>query len=193
MKIMNDVIKIILGSTFCTTIFSGLITYYFHNRTELFNAKLKREYEERAQVQITDFEWKKETLKVLGQVYIHLNRTRVAFLNTYSKLKEYDGYYEDEILYKSNTYIRDLLIENSHQIPPDLLDDATKLIEHYDNWISKYHKIRIKNKDFERVHIYVVENSDGVGFPPESEARFQKNYINLFFEMKQSYPAMPHK
>lgn len=139
---MSEIMKIILGSSILTTIATGLISYFFHRRTERLNAEIKREFEIRSQIQTTHFKWKKQTSKILGQVYIHLNRTRLLFQNKYSKLKEYDQYLEDEILFVSNKYIRDSILENGHHIPPELLEEASRLVEHYDAWLVKYHNSR---------------------------------------------------
>lgn len=174
---MNDVVQIILGSSIVTTIATGFISYFFHRRTERTTAEIKREFEIRSQIQATDFEWKKQTTKLLGQVYIHLNRTRQSF-NTYDRLTRYDPYFEDEIIYTSNKHIRDSIVENGHYIPPELLEEATKLVEHYDAWLSKYHKVRKVLNDKETVHIYV--GPDGFPFPANAEEEFKKGYISLF-------------
>lgn len=69
-------------------------------------------------------------------------------------------------------------MQNSHHIPPDLLDEASKLIEHYDAWLVKYHNLRKINNDSKTTQIYV--GPDGFRFPEEAEEKFKQNYIKLF-------------
>jgi hypothetical protein len=175
---MTDVVQVILGSSIVTTIATGIISYLLHQKTERFNAEIKREFETRSAIETTNFEWKKQTAKLLGQVYIHLNRTRLAFENTYSKLGKYNAYFEDEIVYTSNKRIRDLILENGHHIPPELLGEASALVEHYDAWLVKYNLFRKVKGDINTIHIYV--GPDGFSFPENAEEKFKNSYITLF-------------
>src|ERR1700752_3772838 len=123
---MGDFLKIILGSSVLTTILTSTYAYFLQKRTERSTALLKREFEILSQAQNTDFEWKKKTTELLGQVYIHLNRTRLSFENKYSKLTTYDEVYEDEVVFVSNKKIHDLLLDNGHYLPPELLEQAAR-------------------------------------------------------------------
>lgn len=175
---MSEIFQIILGSSVVTTIGTSIISYFFHRRTERSNAEIKGEFEHLSRIQTTDFEWKKQTTEILGQIYIYLNRTRLAFERKYSRLEKYDQYFEDEIIFTTNKRIRDLVIENGHHIPPELLDEASKLVEHYDAWLIKYNLIRKINKDTSTIHIYV--GTDGFPFPEAAEQKFKESYIQLF-------------
>ncbi len=183
---MPEILQIIIGSTLTTTFLTSIIAYLFHKRTERTNALIKREFEILAQRQNTDFESKKQTAQLLGQVYIYLNRTRKSYENKYSKLKQYDQYYEDEIVLKSNQQLRTLLLENGHHIPPDLLEDASKIIEHFDVWLSKYHQIRKINNDTNTIQIYV--GPDGFRFPIMAEEKFKESYIKLYESLISTTP-----
>lgn len=179
---MEDLFKTILGSSIVTTVLTSAIVYYFHKKTERSNSEIRHEFERIAQIHNTDFEWRKKTTELLGQVYIHLNRTRLAFV-TYSKLKKYDSNFEDEIIFISNKKIRDILLDNGHHLPPELLGEASKLIEHYDAWLVKYHNIRKVNKDESTIHIYV--GPDGFEFPEKAEGLFKDRYEEMFQKMRQ--------
>jgi hypothetical protein len=180
---MEDLFKTILGSSIVTTILTSAIVYYFHKKTERNNAEIKHEFDKISQIYNTDFEWRKQTTELLGQVYTHLNRTRLAFENTYSKLKKYDSNFEDEIMHTSNKKIRDILLENGHHLPPELLGEASKLIEHYDAWLIKYHTVRKVNEDKNTIHIYV--GPDGFAFPEKAEGMFKEKYEEMFQKMRQ--------
>lgn len=180
---MGELFQTILGSSIVTTFFTSVIAYFFHKKTERTNSEIKREFDRISQIQNTDFEWKKRTTELLGQVYIHLNRSRIAFDNTYSKLKEYNSIFEDEVVYTSNKTIRDTLLKNGNYLPPELLDEASKLIEHYDAWLIKYHKIRKVNNDTTTINIYV--GPDGYQFPKKAEGLFKEKYEEMFQEIRK--------
>lgn len=175
---MPEFLQQILGSTIVTAFFTAIIAYFFHKKTERHNSVIKREFEALSKKDNSYFEWRKNTVELLGQVYIHLNRLKLAFQNKYSKIKEYDQFYEDEIILKSNQHIRDLLITNGHSLPPELLDEATKLIEHFDVWLTKYNQIRVLDKDTVTKQIYV--GPDGFRFPENAEKMFKEKYVEMF-------------
>lgn len=170
--------KQILGSSIITTLLTSIIVYYFHKKTERQNALIKREFDNLAQKDNAHFEWRKNTVELLGQVYLHLNRTSLGFKNKYSGIKDYDPYYEDEVIYDSNKHIRDLLIEKGHYLPPELLDEASRLVEHFDVWLTKYNQTRLVEKDIKTKQIYV--GPDGFRFPENAEKMFKEKYIEMF-------------
>ncbi|WP_449397779.1 hypothetical protein [Chryseobacterium wanjuense] len=178
---MSELLQQILGSSIVTALFTAVIAYFFHLRTERQNAVLKREFEVLSKKDSSYFEWRKNTVELLGQVYIHLNRLKLAFQNKYSKIKEYDPFYEDEIIYQSNKHIRDLLISNGHYLQPELLNEASKLIEHFDVWLTKYHQTRVMQKDLHSKQIYVY--LDGFQFPENAEKMFKEKYVEMFNEL----------
>ncbi|WP_027381711.1 hypothetical protein [Chryseobacterium daeguense] len=178
---MPELLQQILGSTIVTAFFTAVIAYFFSRKTENQNAVIRREFEALSKKDNSYFEWRKNTVELLGQVYLHLNRLKDAFKNKYSKINEYDPFYEDEIIYSSNKHIRDLLINNGHFLPPELLDEATKLIEHFDIWLNKYHQLRILQKDMQSKQIYV--GPDGFRFPENAEKMFKEKYIEMFNDL----------
>lgn len=179
--IMSELLKQIISNSILIALFTSAIAYFFHKRTERQNAVLKREFEQLSSKDNSHFEWRKNTVELLGQVYIHLNRLGLGFQNKYSKIPEYDSYYEDEIIFKSNQHIRDLLINNGHFLPPELLDEASKLIEHFDVWLTKYNQIRSIDKDTKTTQIYV--GPDGFRFPENAERLFKEKYVEMFNDL----------
>jgi len=172
-----EILAIILGSG----ALSSLTTFFLHRRTERITEEVRREFEKYQQAQVRDIEWKKESTKILGQIYLHLNRTITAFNRTYSKLSSYDAVFEQEVMYASNKHIRDIILTHGHFIPPSLITDATKLVEHYDAWLVKYQKLRINERNHKICQIYV--GPDGFRFPEDSEEKFKAAYIKQFNEL----------
>lgn len=180
---MNEILNQIVSNTIITGFFTAIIAYFFHKRTERNTSIIKREFEALSKKDHSYFEWQQNTVELLGQVYIHLNRLKLAFQNRYSKIKEFDKFYEDEIILKSNQHIRDLLIDNGHFLPPELLGEAAKLIEHFDIWLTKYNQLRINDKDIHTKQIYV--GPDGFHFPESAEKLFKDKYIEMFTKLHQ--------
>lgn len=176
---MEDLLQTLISSTVITSLLTAAIAYYFNKKAE----SIKQELNRVAQLHSSDLEWKKKTTELLGQVYIHLNRTNKAYEATKSS-KVYNQLHEEEVFYNSNKKIRDLLLENGHHIPPELLEEAANLIEHYDQWLIKYQQLRVIGQNTEIPHIYV--GPDGFRFPANAEANFKKKYEELFHSMRMA-------
>ena len=116
--------------------------------------------------------WKEESVsELLAPIYMQFGRTHRAFDRWYSK----NLFLEAKVIGEGNRIIRDLLLNKGHLIPPELLEDAGKLIEHYDVWLEKFEKQRLsENPDIETEFVFV--GPDGYPFPSESEKRFIKKY-----------------
>lgn len=174
---MEELLKTLISSTIITSAVTAAVAYYFNRKAE----SLKQELSRVSQLHSSDLEWKKKTTELMGQVYIHLNRTNRAFKKTNTQ-EVYHQYQEEEIFYSSNKKVRDLLLENGHHIPPELLQEATDLIEHYDQWLIKFQRLRIAEKNTKIPQIFV--GPDGFRFPEHAEEKFKKKYEELFFSMR---------
>lgn len=76
---------------------------------------------------------------------------------------------------EGNQTIRDLLLEKGYLIPPELLEDAGKLIEHYDVWLEKFEEQRGSEKpDLESS--FVFAGPEGYPFPRQAADRFQEMF-----------------
>ena len=82
--------------------------------------------------------WKEQAISELyGPLVMHFDRTKRAF----DRYRGSDLFIEAEVMAKSNTLIRDLLLTKGHFITSDLLDQAGKLIEHYDVWLAEFARV----------------------------------------------------
>lgn len=123
--------------------------------------------------------WKEEAVsKLLGPVNMQLDRTKLAFDRWTSK----NLYLEAKVIKEGNQAIRDLLLTKGHLIPPELLEDAGKLIEHYDVWLEKFEKQRLADKpDLESPFTFV--GPEGYPFPRQSADRFQEKFQEYWEEL----------
>ncbi|MDH3440878.1 MAG: hypothetical protein OEM63_09010 [Gammaproteobacteria bacterium] len=117
-------------------------------------------------------QWKEESVaELLGPINIQFDRTKRAFERWESK----NLYLELKIIKIGNETIRDLLLTKGHLIPPELLDDAGKLIEHYDVWLEIFEKQRGGNEpDLEAP--FTFAGPAGYPFPRGSERNFKEKY-----------------
>ena len=120
-------------------------------------------------------------LEVLLPMKVHFDRTHRAFEQwierSPSRSKKPNLEIEDAIL-ASNTAIRTLLRTKWHLIPTELQEDATKLLQHYDAWVTEYHRLRPGGVRDETVP-YVFVAQQGFPFPTDAEAHFMSRYSAL--------------
>jgi len=87
-----------------------------------------------------------------------------------------------KVIGEGNRTIRDLLLSKGHLIPPDLLNEAGLLIEHYDRWIEEFEKKRLsENPDLKTPFIFV--GPDGFAFPVQAEKGFRDAFHQLWNEL----------
>jgi hypothetical protein len=108
---------------------------------------------------------------------IQFDRTKRAFEHRW---KAQDLYLEEKVIKVGNETIRDLLLTKGHLIPPELLDDAGKLIEHYDVWLELYEEQR-GGKEPDLKSPFIFAGPKGYEFPKEAAIRFNEKY-RLFWK-----------
>ncbi len=112
---------------------------------------------------------------------IQLNRTKRAL----DRWNNQNLYIETKVMKIGNETIRDLLLMKGHLIPPDLLDDADKLIEHYDVWLEVFERHR-GGKEPDPKAKFTFAAPEGFPFAKESERRFNEKYQQY---MNELYPG----
>ena len=123
--------------------------------------------------------WKERSVaELLGPMNIQFERTKRAF----DHWREKNLYVEAKVIKVGNETIRDLLLTKGHLIPPELLDDAGKLIQHYDVWLEVYERERGgKERDLESE--FVFAGPEGFPFPTEAETRFRETYRQYWSQL----------
>jgi len=114
--------------------------------------------------------------ELLSPMILQLNRTSEAFRRWVSK----NLYLESKIIREGNLAIRDLLLAKASLIPSDLIQDAQKLITHYDRWLEEYDRIRgERGTEIREDEAFVFVGPLGYPFPVESERRFRERFEQL--------------
>jgi hypothetical protein len=123
--------------------------------------------------------WKERSVtELLGPMNIQFGRTKRAF----DRWNEKNLYLEAKVIKVGNETIRDLLLTKGHLIPPELLEDAGKLIEHYDVWLELFEKQRgAKEPDLETP--FTFAGPEGHPFPVDAEERFRLKYHQYWKEL----------
>jgi hypothetical protein len=123
--------------------------------------------------------WKERSVsELLGPLHMQLERTGRAYKSYLSRRT----FLEAKVLHQGNLAIRDLLLKTPHLIPPALLEDAARLVEHYDRWLEEYERLRsAENPDLETPFVFV--GPEGFRFPSDAEARFHEVYKNYWNEL----------
>lgn len=109
---------------------------------------------------------------------MQMERTRRAFDCYTAK----NIFLEAKVLRDGNLTIRDLLLTTPHLIPPALLDDASRLVEHYDRWLEEYERVRsAENPDLDSPFVFV--GPKGFPFPSDAETRFHQAFKEYWNEL----------
>lgn len=113
-------------------------------------------------------------LELLLPVKIHLNRSKNTFDIWVSSQTQNPSQGIEQMIYKSNVFIRDLLVEKWYLVPEQLKKDALLLINHYNDWIDEYFKLRPDGKRQDSPKYVFVGN-----FPSGAEFNFLRYYEDL--------------
>lgn len=169
---MEEYFKIIVASIFSGAVVASFISILFKRKTEKITAEIKNQFEMNLTSQKTGHVWKEKAVSELyGPLCFQFTRTNNA-IQRYSKK---NLFLEKNILKESNEKIRNLLLEKAYLISPELMNDADKLILHYDEWLEEFDKNRgTDNKESDEKPVYVYS------FPKESEKKFKEKYLELW-------------
>lgn len=177
---MEDFLRLIVAGILSGGLTSVILGFLFHRRIT------------RIEQEITgQFEWKRRSVsELLGPLYMEFDRTRRAF----DRWTKANLYLEAKVIREGNLTIRDLLLTKGYLIPPPLLDDAGRLVAHYDRWLEEYEKVRIDinpalDQPFPKKEFVFVG-----GFPRDAEARFKNTYMKMWEDLyKDSFDSVAKK
>jgi hypothetical protein len=176
---MNKILELLLTATISGSVVGVIFQLFLKRRTEVITAEIRNQFEQNMTVFKSSYAWKEKSVSLLlGPICLQFNRTKRAFDRYSAK----NLFLEAEVLKDGNKKIRNLLLENAYLIPNELLEDATKLIEHYDVWLEEYHNLReSKNPKFDEEFVY--GGPQGFPFPRKSEEKFKFEYRKIWDEL----------
>ena len=169
----------ILTGLLTGTLLSTVLGFVFYRWTIRVQQDIQDEYEKSLAIFQSQLSWEVKAIsELLAPMYMQLDRTSRAFLRWQSK----NLYLEAKVIRDANLTIRDLLLTKSHLIPPKLLDDAGKLVEHYDRWLEEFDKLRGANKP-SLDESFIFTGPQGFPFPRESESRFRAAFKDMWNDL----------
>lgn len=175
----NTFIQMVSAAILSGAVISAILGIMFQGRAKRIEAEIKNQFEESLESFRSKREWKEKSVsELLGPIYMQLDRTERAFNRWTSK----NLYLEMKVIREGNSTIRDLLLEKGHLIPPQALNEAGKLIEHYDRWLEEFEKQRLTdNPDLETPFVFV--GPAGYPFPREAQSKFRELFKRYWEEL----------
>ena len=145
------------------------------------SAIIKKRFDSEFEAWRVQHDWKRDSVtQLLGPVYAQLMRSSAAF----ERWEGRNTFLEAEIIKTANQSIRDLLISKSHLVPPELREDAQKLVLHYDVWLEEYARVRTEHQDTDNP-AFVFVGPKGYPFPREADLHFRKVFEEYWRDLFQ--------
>jgi hypothetical protein len=176
---MNDFIKLLLAGILSGTVISSVMSLLLYRRTTKIVEDIKSEYAKSMTIFESSRTWKEKSVsQLLGPLYMQFDRTRRAF----DRWRAKNLFLEAKVIREGNLTIRNLLLDKSDLIPPELLGDAGRLVEHYDRWLEEFEQVRSNEKpDLGTPFVFV--GTQGFPFPSDAETKFRNAFTKLWAEL----------
>jgi hypothetical protein len=125
--------QMILNAAVSGAVVSAILSLFFHRRLKSVEARLNEELQRNVEIFRTTRAWKSAAISELfGPMVMQFDRIKRAF-NRYQRK---NLYLETKVIAEGNSTIKTLLLSHGHLIPAELLDDAGRLVEHFDVWLA---------------------------------------------------------
>ncbi|MDP2354753.1 MAG: hypothetical protein Q8M31_01670 [Beijerinckiaceae bacterium] len=150
-------------------VFSAIMGLILQRKSAEIQNSVKSEFERQNTIYLSKRRWKESALhELFGPIYMQLDRTRRAF----ERYNARNTYLEAKVLKEGNEVVRNLLLSKGHLIPPHLLEDAGRLVEHYDRWLEEFDRQRRADQP-ELGSTFVFAGPAGYPFPKDADDRFR--------------------
>lgn len=162
----------LLGSGLATTLLGMILARRIQ--------RIQRQVEEEFNTRQSRRDYQRQALfELFGPSKMQFLRTKRAF----DRWRDRNDFLEEQVVRAGNLAIRNLLLEKGHLIPPDLINHAESLIEHYDAWLEAFERERGSGKkaNLEVKRIFV--GPAGYPFPKDAEKAFRARADQLQREL----------
>jgi len=177
------ILQALITSLLSSAVIAGLVNVLFKRRTEQIAAEVKRQFEQELLRYRSTRTWSEQVLsELLGPIVMQLDRTGRAF----ARWQQRNAYIETKIMKVANETTMDLLLRKGHLIPPDLLDEAGRLVEHYDRWLEEYDRVR-GGAEPQLDEPFVFAGPKGYPFPIDAEKKFKQRFEALWRELYEPH------
>jgi hypothetical protein len=176
---MSDILNLIVASLLSSSVAAAIVGMLFLRRNKRIEGEIQTEFARALKVFESERSWKQQALfELFGPLQMQFERTHRAF----DRWTKKDLYLESHVVREGNKTIRDLLLAKGHLIPPELMNDAVRLVEHYDAWLQKFDEVR-GEAGTQTTEDFVFVGPDGYPFPSDAEENFKKTYRRLQSEL----------
>ena len=125
--------QVIFTALVSGTVVSAMLGLIFHQRLKSIEARLNEELQRNVEIFRTTRAWQEAAIsELLGPM---VNRYKAKNI-----------YLETKVIAEGNTSIKNLLLSHGHLIPAELLDDAGRLVEHFEVWLEEFERVRDEKK-----------------------------------------------
>ena len=173
------ILSALLSGAVAAAIIGAILGAVLLRRNTQLQESIRLQFVQIAAVASSHRTWKERTIaELLGPMYMQLDRTERAF----RRWEAHNVFLESKVIKDGNVIIRDLLLSKSHLIPPDLLQDAGLLVEHFDRWLEEFAKVRgDKEPDLQQAFVFV--GPKGYPFPRASAKKFEARFREVWTEL----------
>jgi hypothetical protein len=167
--------NVTLGGFLGSGVAAAILGLVFLRHTKTLESEIKAQFDQRFKVFESTRTWKQLALaELFGPLYMQFERTKRAF----GRWKGQNLYLEAHVVREGNQVARDLLLSKGHLLPPQLIEDAARLIEHYDAWLEAFDRIRGgATPAIETPFVFV--GPGGYPFPKDAEGRLKAEFHAL--------------
>jgi hypothetical protein len=179
MSLLQPLLAGLIAGITSGSVISAVFAFLLQRKTAEIQNQVRTGFERQNSILLSQRKWKETVLsELLGPMYMQLDRTKRAF----DRYSSRNLYLEAKVLRAGNEAIRDLLLAKGHLIPATLIEDAGRLVEHYDRWLEEFERQR-SGPEPELGSQFVFVGPQGFPFPAESDARFRKECRRLAEEL----------
>jgi hypothetical protein len=181
---MHGFFEVTLGGLLGSSVATAIIGALFLRRNKIVENEIKARFDKGIKVFESERSWRQQALfELLGPLQMQFERTKRAF----DRWDHKNLYLEAKVVREGNQVIHDLLLTKGHLVPPHLMDDACKLVEHYDMWLEAFDRVRGKSSTSDQPFVFVGPH--GYPFPSEAERNFKAEFRKIQGELYGVYPT----
>ncbi|PLK46949.1 hypothetical protein [Uliginosibacterium sp. TH139] len=176
---MPDLLNLAVTGLLSSSVGAVIVGVLFVRHNKTIEAEIQEKLSRALKVFESERTWKEQALfELFGPLQMQFERTKRAF-NRWTKK---NLYLESKVVREGNETIRNLLLNKGHLIPPELMNEACSLVEHYDAWLEKFDRIRGDGGTVS-TESFVFSGPDGYPFPTSAEAKFKETFRRLQHEL----------
>ncbi|WP_310467476.1 hypothetical protein [Sphingomonas sp.] len=174
LEAMNSFWNVTLGGLIGSGLATAIVGTLLLSRNTRITEGLKSDFTDRLNRSSSLRSYQEKALaELFGPARMQLARIKRAF----GRWNRRNDHLETNIIREGNVFLRDLFLAKGHLLPPELFEDAEKLVEHFDAWLEEYERVRVSKSEGDKT--FVFAGPQGYPFPRDSERRIVEHMERL--------------